>query len=210
MQGFFVLFCFLPVAALSEWELSVKVVQLALRDPGGAKCAGTRSASAAGVMALSESFFWASCSWQSEGLFGQSFSIAPPIQAFRRLPCLGSFSVVWCIRHRGAPLAGVLLCRLVCQALKGAPGWGLILYSNVSGLWWASHSIVHLLTVACGKREAMVMAPPPPCDSAVSTCFHGCQAFLHRHFPPNLLPHIPLSISPQSTAALTLGVFPNT
>ena len=26
-------------------------------------------------------FFRASCSWQSEGLFGQSFSVAPPIQA---------------------------------------------------------------------------------------------------------------------------------
>ena len=30
---------------------------LACRDPGGAKCAGTWIASAAGVMALSESFF---------------------------------------------------------------------------------------------------------------------------------------------------------
>ena len=44
------------MAALSEGELSVKVVQLALGDPGGAKCAGTRSASAAGVMALSVFF----------------------------------------------------------------------------------------------------------------------------------------------------------
>jgi len=38
-------------------------------------------------------FFQAFGSWQSEGLFGQSFSIALPIQA-----------------HSGAPLAGVLLC----------------------------------------------------------------------------------------------------
>ena len=30
---------------------------LACGDPGGAKCAGTRTASTAGVMALSESFF---------------------------------------------------------------------------------------------------------------------------------------------------------
>ena len=30
---------------------------MACRDPGGAKCAGTQTASAAGVMALSESFF---------------------------------------------------------------------------------------------------------------------------------------------------------
>ena len=30
---------------------------MACRDPGGTKCAGTRTASAAGVMALSEAFF---------------------------------------------------------------------------------------------------------------------------------------------------------
>ena len=28
-------------------------------------------------------FFRASCGWRSEGLFGQSFSAAPPIQALR-------------------------------------------------------------------------------------------------------------------------------
>ena len=72
---------------------------LGCQNPGGANCAGTWNASAAGVMALSESFFWASCSWWSEGLFGQSFSIVPPVQALRGLPCLGTFSVVRCIRH---------------------------------------------------------------------------------------------------------------
>ena len=36
----------------------MKVVQhLACRDPGSAKCAGTQTASTAGVMALLESFF---------------------------------------------------------------------------------------------------------------------------------------------------------
>ena len=34
----------------------------------------------------------------------------------------------------------------------------------------------------------MVMAPPPMCDSAVLPCFHGCLAFLHRHFPPQSSP----------------------
>ena len=58
-------------------------------------------------MALSESFLQASCTWKSEGLFGQSFSIALPIQALRGLPYLGSFSVVWCVRHtEGAPWLG--------------------------------------------------------------------------------------------------------
>ena len=32
-------------------------VCVCIGDPGGAKCAGTQTASAAGVMALSESFF---------------------------------------------------------------------------------------------------------------------------------------------------------
>ena len=38
--------------------------------------------------------------------------------------------------------------------------------------------------LACGERGAMVMTPPTRHDSAVSPCFHGCLAFLHRHFPP--------------------------
>ena len=62
-------------------------------------------------------FFGAASSWRSEGLFGQSFSVALPIQALRGLPCLWSFSVVQYIRHvepptpHTPPPAGVLLCR---------------------------------------------------------------------------------------------------
>ena len=99
---------FLPVSALPQWELSVKVAQLrglwgpwwhqVCRD---VDCLGYRNYGPIRV------FFWASCSWQSDGLFGQSFSVAPPVQALRGLPCLVSFSVVWCIRHVEAP-----------------PGWG--------------------------------------------------------------------------------------
>ena len=48
--------------------------------------------------------FPASCSWRSEVLFGQFYShIAPPIQAFRVLPCLGSFSVFQHVRHIEGP-----------------------------------------------------------------------------------------------------------
>ena len=51
-------------------------------------------------------FFQASCSWPSEGLFGQSFSVALPIQALRGLPCLRSFSVRR-VRHiEGPPWLG--------------------------------------------------------------------------------------------------------
>jgi len=49
--------------------------------------------------------------------------------------------------------------------------------------------------LACGGREAMVMAPPSACDSAVSPGFHGCPAFLHRHFPPQSPPSHPLNLS---------------
>ena len=48
----------LPVAALPQWELSMKVVQrLGLWGPRRPKCAGAQTGSTAGVMALSESFF---------------------------------------------------------------------------------------------------------------------------------------------------------
>ena len=47
----------------------------------------------------------------------------------------------------------------------------------------------------CGEREAMVVAPPPTRDSAVSPCFHGCQTFLHRHCPPPSPPSHPLDLS---------------
>ena len=53
-------------------------------------------------------FSKASCSWQSEGLFGQSFSVALPVQAFRGHPCL----------------PGVLLYCSECQAHRRAPWLG--------------------------------------------------------------------------------------
>ena len=51
-----------------------------------------------------------SCSWQLEGLFGHSFSVALNFQALRGLPFLGSSSVVPCIRHiDGTPYWGPTL-----------------------------------------------------------------------------------------------------
>ena len=115
----------LPVAALPPWELAWRWHGcLACGDPGGAKCAGTQAAFATGAMALSESFP-ASCSWQSEGLFGQSSSVAPPFQALRRLPCPGSFSVVQPIRYlEGHPWLGSYAVDWCLRHLKGHPGWG--------------------------------------------------------------------------------------
>ena len=94
--------------------------------------------------------------------------------------------------HKEAPLAGVLLCRLVHQALKGAPGVGS--YSVIQCVMHLmAQPIVQPPMMAYAVREAVVMAPPPTCDSAVSPCFCGCPAFLHRHFPPQSPPSPPLS-----------------
>jgi len=49
--------------------------------------------------------------------------------------------------------------------------------------------------LAGGEREAMVMAPPTTCDSAVLPCFQGCPAFFHWHFPPWSPPSHPLNFS---------------
>jgi len=62
-------------------------------------------------------------------------------------------------------------------------------------MWWASLSVVQLQMLACGERVAMVVAPPPTHDSAVSSCFHGCLAFLHRHSPQQSPPSQPLHLS---------------
>ena len=59
-----------------------------------------------------------------------------------------------------------------------------------------------VLASVWGEREAMVMAPPPMCDSAISPCFHGCLAFLYRHFPPQSLLSHPLDPSLHSQQQL--------
>ena len=113
------------------------------------------------------------------------------------------------VRHLEGYLAGILLCCSACQAHRGGPPvWGPTLRSAHPALkgapWVESYSVVqcgrHLMgqPLYCstnnagvwGERETMVMAPPLPWDSAVLPCFHGCLAFLHRHFPPQC--HIPL------------------
>ena len=140
--------------------------------PGSSKCAGTRTVSATGVMALSESLFQACCSWQSEGLFGQSFSVAPPIQAHRGLPCLGSYSVDRHIRHLKGPPGWGPICSSVCQAFDGPAS---LFFS--CRCWHVG-----------GQRLRWQWRLHPLWHSAVSPCFHGFLAFLHRHFPPQSPP----------------------
>ena len=65
----------------------------------------------------------------------------------------------------------------------------------MSCVWWASLYIVQLSMLVFGDREAMVIAPPAMRDSAVLPFFHGCLAFLHRHFPQQSPPSHPLDPS---------------
>ena len=66
-------------------------------------------------------FSQASWSWRPEGLFGQSFSVTLPFQALTGALAWGLSLLFHWQAHRGRrPLAGVLLCRPVHQALKGA------------------------------------------------------------------------------------------
>jgi len=93
----------LPVAALPQWELSVKVVQLlGLQGPWWCQVCRDTDCLHAGVMALSESFF--------EPLIAgdQKASLAVFL-------CSSTHS-----GNLGAPLPGILLCCSVHQAYRGA------------------------------------------------------------------------------------------
>ena len=104
-----------------------------------------------------------------------------------------------CIRHiEGPSWLGSYSVDQHVRHLKGHPGWGPTLELSVSGVCWASPSVVQLPMQACRGREGVVMAPPPMHDLAVLPCFHGCLVFLHRHFPPQSLPSCPLGLSPHS------------
>ena len=72
---------FLPVATLPHGQLSVKV-GLPCRDPGGPKCAGTWTASATGVMALSEAFLQPPVAGAQKALLA---SLSPKLCPFRHL-----------------------------------------------------------------------------------------------------------------------------
>ena len=163
---------------LSQWELSIKVMQLlGLWVPWWHQVAGTWTASAVGVMALSEFFFWVSCSWQSEGLFGQLFSVALPVQALRGPPCLVSFCCSECQAHRGAPLDGFLLCSSAHWSLKGVP-------------WVGSYCVVQCTRDLMGQplygsaANAGVWGERGEGDGSPQYVWLSSTAFLHRYFPP--------------------------
>ena len=205
------------MAALPQWELSVKVVQLlGLRGPWRRQVCRDMGCLSCRSYHLIRIFLWASCSWQSEGLFGQSFSVALPVQVLRGLPCLGSFSVVHHAHqaHRGAPLSGVLIGRSVCQALKGTPWVGFYSVDR-----WVSHLKGHPgWGLLCSTVRQAINGPASllfifPCwmwgerghgDGSTPYVWPICiallpwlPAFPPGAFPPHLCPHIP-SVSPST------------
>ena len=201
---------FLPVAALPQWELSMKVAQLlGLQGPWQRQlCRDMDSLHwSYGPIRV---FFPASCSWRSEDLFGQSSSIALPIQALRGLPCLGSFSVVLHVRHiEGPPCLGSYCVVQRISHQKVHPGCGPTLFQRVR----------HLMD-------------QPLCCSVANAGLWGERGYGHGStpytwlsgitllpwlpgFPPSAFSTVissltsPQSVSPQSTAAFTLGLLHN-
>ena len=138
---------FLSVAALPQWELSVKVAQLlSLQGPWQCQVCRDTDCLCHRNYGLTTVFFLASCSWWSEGLFDQAFSVGTPGQVLRGHPCLGSFSVIQRVRHiEGAPLAGVLLCSSVVRHLMGQPLYYSAANAGMCGgretLWWWLHPL---------------------------------------------------------------------
>ena len=126
---FFFFFLFLAVATLPQWELSVKVVQLlGLQGPWRHQVCRDTDCLCGKSYGPTRVIFWASCSWWSEGLLGQSFSIALPVQALRGLLCLGSFCAAPRVRHiEGPPWLGSHSVHQRIRHLKGHPGYGLTL-----------------------------------------------------------------------------------
>ena len=119
-------FIFWPVAALPQCSLCVKVAQLiGLWRPWQCQVFRDMDFLCQRSYGPIRVFFRASCSWQSEGLFGQSFSIALPIQALKRASLPG-FLLCCSVHqaHRGTPLTGVLLCNWHIRHLMGHTGWG--------------------------------------------------------------------------------------
>ena len=102
-----------------------------------------------------------------------------------------------CQAHKGAPLTGVLLWCSVRKALKGLPWLGSFSVVWASGVWWVSLSVVQLLVQECGERGFRDGATPTH-DSGVSACLHGCLIFLQRHFPPQSPSSCPLGPTPHS------------
>ena len=120
---FFFFFCLFQLCPSESWTWRWCSC-LTCRDSGSAKCSGAQTASLAGVIALSESFFELLVAGDQKASLA-SLSIALPIQTLKGIPCLGFFSVVQHIRHiEGAPWLGSNSVDWWISHLKEHPGWG--------------------------------------------------------------------------------------
>ena len=132
-------------------------------------------------------------SWWSEGLFGQSFSLAQPIQALRGIPYLGSFSVVQVSQaHRGVPWLGSYLVGLRIRHLKGRPGRGPTLVQGIRHLMGQPLCCSAANASVCGERGYGDGCTPYAWLSSIALLpwlpSSPPQAFSHH----SLLPHIPM------------------
>ena len=92
-----------------------------------------------------------------------------------------------CQAYRAAPLAGVLLCRLAHQGLKGCT------LGSCSVVQWVRHLMGQPLyspasSAGMWGKRGYGDGSTPTCDSAVSPCFHGrcfqgCRIGLLIQFP---------------------------
>ena len=107
---------------------------LACGGPGCTKCAGHGHNSCAPVMALSETFFKTLVAGNEKASFTSLSLYLCPFGHLEGSLAWGPSLLLVHQTHRGGPLAGFLLCRSACQALKETP-------------WVVSYSVVrvHLL-----------------------------------------------------------------
>ena len=98
---------------------------LACGDPGSAKCAGTWTASAVGVMTLSESFFKTLLAVSQKASLASLSPYLHPLRHLRGSLAWSPFFVVWHVRHIGGPSwLGPCPVDWHIRHLKGPPGWG--------------------------------------------------------------------------------------
>ena len=184
---------------------------LVCTDGGGAKSSGIQTASAAGIMALSQSFFQVSCSWWSEGLFGQSFSRAPPVQTLRRIPCLGSFFVFLHVRHiEGPPRLGSYSVLCCLSHLMAHPGCGPTLSFSESGKLMGQPFYCSAAGAGLWRHRGYGDGSTPYRWLSIIALLPWLSGFPPQAFPTTISSFTsPRSVSPQSTAALTLGLLHN-
>ena len=85
---------------------------------------------------------------------------------------------------------------------------GVVVYSWACQAPDGPASIIQLPVLACGDREALVMALPSTCDLAVLPCFLGCLVSSTGISHHNLLPHIPSIRLSAVNSSPCLGIAP--